>query len=158
MQLFVLALLGGLMSHPDLGLALELPEGWRLERDCGVFVSGAALCRQGDRLTACSPTAVCPERVGVLWVRAPAVLASLDDEKRELQERDDGGASWASSRALPDGWVLTWGGPRWPDSYPFKVSRRVGARVIECSGEATTLAGQEQMIAACKSLREVPRR
>lgn len=155
--MLLLALLGSLVTHPELNVSLALPDGWRFERDCGVFVSPTAQCRLGGKLGACDPKELCPARVGVLWVRAPAVLASIEGEKTELRE-GDGGAAWVSSQALTDGWVLTWGGEAWPDTFPFRVSRRLGARVIECSGEATTLAGQEEMITACKSLREAPKR
>lgn len=157
MSFLALAILGGLVTHPELGVSVELPDGWRFERDCGVFVSPSSQCRLEGKLAACPAKALCPARVGVLWLRAPAVLASVEEEKGELRE-GDGGASWVTSQPLADGWVLTWGGTSWPDTFPFRVSRRLGARVIECAGEATTLAGQEQMIAACKSLREVTRR
>ncbi len=147
----VLSVVGAELTHAELKLAIELPEGWKADA-CGPFVPPVAECRVGGKLGPC-PTTLCPERVGVLWLTSPVSLSSKDEEKAELLA-SDAGAVFVNSSTLPDGWVLAWGGAAWVDTYPFKVSRKIGARIIECSGEATTLAGQKQLIDACKSVRQ----
>jgi len=147
--LALLTVLGVEFTHAELGVRLELPAEWTFDRECGPFVPAAPRCRVDGKLAEC-PKSMCPERVGVLWVTAPTVLTSRDSEKAELLA-SDAGAAWVSSSQLPDGWVLTWGGSG--DTFPFKVSRKIGARVIECSGEGLTIAGQQAMIDACKSLK-----
>lgn len=146
----VLAVLGAELTHPELKLALDLPDGWRLDAGCGPFVPPEPRCRTGGKPGPC-PATLCPERVGVLWLTAPAVLTTLEAEKAELLESDAG--VYVTSQPLPDGWVLTWGGLQWSDVFPFKVSRKIGGRTVECSGEATSLAGLKELVDACKSVR-----
>lgn len=150
--LVLLSVAGAELTHAELGAAIELPEGWRAD-GCGPFVPPVPECRSAGKLGPC-PKTLCPERVGVLWLTSPAVLSTQEEEKAELLE-GDGGAVYVSSNTLADGWVLAWGGAAWSETFPFKVSRKIGARVIECAGEATTLAGQKQLIEACKSVRKV---
>lgn len=146
----VLALLGAELRHEELGVTIELPEGWTHDRDCGPFVPPEAMCRLDGGIGPCPKKQLCPERVGVIWLRAPAVLSSREEEKAELLEADGG---WVTSMTLKDGWVLTWGSEQSADSFPFKVSRKLDGRVLECSGEAQTVIGQQKMIEACKSLK-----
>jgi len=147
--------LGAELVHPELKLAIDLPAGWKLDADCGPFVPPEPKCRVAGAIAACPKTQLCPERIGVLWLRAPAVLTPRDEEKAELLEADGG---WVTSLTLKDGWVLTWGSETVNDSFPFKVSRKIDGRVIECSGEAQTLVGQQQLIEACRSVRALKRR
>jgi hypothetical protein len=146
----LVSVLGATFTHAELKVTIELPDGWSYDRQCGPFVPAEPTCRVEGKLVPCVK-GFCPERVGVIWLTSPAVLVSRDEEKAELLESDAG--TWVSSQVLPDGWVLTWGGAQWPETYPFKVSRKIGSRVIECGGEATTLAGQQVMVNACKTLR-----
>jgi hypothetical protein len=146
----LVTVLGAELTHAELKLTIDLPDGWRAD-SCGPFVPPVAECRIAGKLGPC-PATICPERVGVLWLTSPVVLSTMQDEKAELLS-SDAGAVFVSSSTLPDGWVLAWGGAAWSDTFPFKVSRKVGQRIIECSGEATTLAGQKQLIDACKSVR-----
>jgi hypothetical protein len=150
--LVLISVFGAELTHAELKVTIELPDGWRAD-GCGPFVPPVQECRIDGKLGAC-PATICPERVGVLWLTSPAVLSTKEDEKAELLS-GDAGAVYVSSSALPDGWVLAWGGAAWAETFPFKVSRKIGQRVIECSGEATTLAGQKQLIEACKSVRGV---
>lgn len=146
----LLALLGAELKHEELGVTIEVPEGWTHDRDCGPFVPPTAQCRLDGGIGSCPKKELCPERVGVIWVRAPAVLTSREEEKAELLEVDGG---WVTSMTLKDGWVMTWGSEHSADSFPFKVSRKIDGRVLECSGEAQTVIGQQKMIEACKSLK-----
>lgn len=153
--LLLVTLLAAELRHDELGVTIELPDGWTHDRDCGPFVPPEAKCRVDGGIGACAPRQLCPERLGVIWLRAPAVLTSRDEEKAELLEADGG---WVTSMTLKDGWVLTWGSEQASDSFPFKVSRKIAGRVIECSGEAQTLIGQQRMIEACKSMKAVKAR
>lgn len=151
MTALVLLLLAADFTHPELKVSLTLPDGWTFDADCGPYVSPEARCRVDGKVTTCA-AAICPERVGVLWLSAPVVLPNVDEEKAALLE-DEKNISFVSTSSLLDGWVMTWAGPSWTDTLPFRVVRRVGAKVIECRGEATTIAGQLAMIDACRSLR-----
>ncbi|MDP2274980.1 MAG: hypothetical protein Q8K32_29830 [Archangium sp.] len=148
----LLSVVGAELTHAELKLTIDLPEGWKADA-CGPFVPPLAECRVDGKLSPC-PATICPERVGVLWLTSPVSLESKEDVKAELLA-NDAGAVFVNSSTLADGWVLAWGGAAWADTYPFKVSRKIGARVIECFGEATTLAGQKHLIDACKSVRGV---
>lgn len=152
--LVVSALLAAELHLADVQLALDAPEGWSLDRDCGPVVPPDAKCRVDGAIAAC-PKTTCPERVGVLWVRSPSVLTSRDEERTDRLEADGG---WVSTQPLKDGWIMTWGSDAERDVFPFKVSRKIEGRVIECSGDALTLAGQQVMIDLCKRLRPLPQK
>ena len=153
--LVLMSVLGVELTHAELKLTIELPDGWR-DDGCGPFVPPVAACRVAGKLGPC-PVSICPERVGVLWLTSPASLSTKEEEKAELLA-SDAGAVFVSSTSLSDGWVLAWDGAAWNKTFPFKVSRKIGQRVIECAGEATTLAGQKQLIEACKSVRGVKKK
>ncbi|MFT3708938.1 MAG: hypothetical protein QM817_14915 [Archangium sp.] len=151
----LLLLLSAEVRHPELGVTIELPDGWTHDKECGPFVPPDAKCRVDGGVIGACPKTLCPERVGVLWLRSPAVLTSREEEKAELLEADGG---WVTSMTLKDGWILTWGSEEVSDSFPFKVSRKIDGRVIECSGEAQTVIGQQKMIEACKSVKPSSRK
>lgn len=151
LTLLLISLLAADFTNTELKLVLTLPDGWTHDADCGPYVSPEARCRIDNKIVVC-PATICPERVGVLWLSAPVILPSVDEEKADLLA-DDTRVSFVSTSSLADGWVMTWAGPSWADTLPFRVVRRIGTRVIECRGEATTMAGQLAMIDACKSVR-----
>lgn len=151
MTALVLLLLTADFTHSELKVDITLPDGWIYDVGCGPFVSPDARCRIDGKVSTCAAT-ICPERVGVLWLSAPVILPNVDEEKSELLE-DEKNISFVTTTSLLDGWVMTWAGPSWTDTLPFRVVRRIDQRVIECRGEATTIAGQLAMIEACKTIR-----
>lgn len=151
-SLVLSAVLAAELQLPDVQLVVDAPDGWSVDADCGPVVPPDAKCRLDGGIGVC-PRTTCPERLGALWVRSPAVLTSRDEERTDRLEADGG---WVSLQPLKDGWIMTWGSDAERDVFPFKVSRKIEGRVIECTGEALTLAGQQVLIDLCKRLRPRP--
>lgn len=144
-----------LPQHP--ALSADVPASWTLDPACNAYVGSPVNdCspNSGGTIVDCAPPLTCRHRVGKLEVTVMDRPESLDDRKRSIETilNDDGRRDF-KAETLGDGWVITYAGGEYGNTFPVYARRDIGGRSYACTMEATTLERQREGVAICKSLR-----